>query len=390
MTAVPASASDVSRTKRSESLLSDEVEGERMSRSAARTPWEFVALALLVLFSLVCLIFVLVGVLIPDKTTGALTVQNGFLALGPLAGSLGAIAMIWLRNRTRPAKAPLALAIALWMIGATLLGFGVFTAFTPGDRSILTNLGYSIALCLTPGGVLSLLGLGTFWYSQLRNRAEGLRSTTVIAAQTTSADSETSPDYDDLRRRAAEYRTRIRDLIREKDRAAYADHLAAINVKLGEWQQQVNRLVSRLSAFDADAVLQRDLRAVPAQIGQLEAQLDGEQDVQVRLQMQETLAGYRTQRAQLDALVSLMRRTRLQLDQTLSAMGTIYSQVQMLQAMDIDGVRARQIVADIDDQVAELNDLLLAMAEVDGSQDDAASGVSPHLPRSATDAENTS
>ena len=218
-----------------------------MFRSAARTPGEFVALALLVLFSLFCLIFVLVGMLVPDKATGVLAVQNGFLALGPLIGSLGAMAMIWWRNRARPAKAPLALAMTLWMIGATLLGFGVFTAFTPGDRTILTNLGYSISLCLTPGAVLCLLGLGTFWYSQRRKLAEDVSASTESAPQTTSVDSETAPDYEDLRRRAAEYRGRIRDLIREKDRAAYADQLAAINVKLGEWQQQVDRLVSRLS-----------------------------------------------------------------------------------------------------------------------------------------------
>ena len=127
-------------------------------------------------------------------------------------------------------------------------------------------------------------------------------------------------------------------------------------------------------------MLQRDLREVPTQIARLEAQLDGEKDAQVRLQMQETLDGYRTHQTQLDALVSLMRRTRLQLDQTLSAMGTIYSQVQMLQAMEIDGIRARQIADDIDDQVAGLSDLLAAMAEVyevpNGAEDVAASLVS--------------
>jgi hypothetical protein len=351
-----------------------------MSRSAARSPGEFAVLALLALFALFCLIFVLIGVLVPDKDTGVLAVQNGFLALGPLVGSLGAMAMIWLRNRVRPAKVALALAATLWMIGATLAGFGIFTAFSPGDRSVLTNLGYSFALCLTPGAVLSLLGLGTFWYSQRRNAAEDISSASETLPQTMSADSDPSPDYDDLRRRAAEYRGRIRDSIREKNRSPYADQLATINEKLGQWQQQVYRLVGRLSTFDADAVLQRDLREVPVQIARLEGQLDGEQDVEVRLQMQETLEGYRTHRAQLDALVSLMRRTRLQLDQTLSAMGTIYSQVQMLQAMDIDGIRARQIADDIDDQVAGLSDLLAAMAEVyevpNGAEDVAASFVS--------------
>ena len=39
-----------------------------------------------------------------------------------------------------------------------------------------------------------------------------------------------------------------------------------ITEKLVNWEQQVSRLVSRLITFDADAVIQRDLREVPAHI----------------------------------------------------------------------------------------------------------------------------
>jgi hypothetical protein len=252
------------------------------------------------------------------------------------------------------------------MIGATLSGLGIFAAFTPGDRTILANLGYSIALCLTPGAIFSLLGLGTYWYSQWRKVAPSAESATETTA--VSTDAETAPGYDEIRRRAAEYHRRIDDLIREKHRAAYAGLLTPITEKLGIWEQQLNRLISRLRTFDVDSVIQRDLREVPAHIAQLESQSEAEQDPQVRLQMQETLAGLRTHQAQLDALVSLMRRTRLQLDQTLSAMGTIYSQVQVLEALEIDGTRARRIAQDIDEQVRGLSDLLSAMADVYTSQ----------------------
>ena len=39
-----------------------------------------------------------------------------------------------------------------------------------------------------------------------------------------------------------------------------------------------------------------------------------------------------------------MKRTRLNLDDTLAAMGTVYSQLQVLNAMDIDGPTATRIV----------------------------------------------
>ena len=303
-----------------------------------RSAKEIIALVPLALFALLCLIVVIIGAVTPDKQTGQFAIQNAFLGLGPLVGSLGAMAMIWLRNRKKPAKGSLALASALWGIGATLSGFGLYTAFVPGDNSVLTNLGYSLALCLTPGAFFSALGLGTYWYSQWRKPTAGTLSTKKVAPPIDA----TASAYDDLRRRAIEYRKRITELIHERRRAAFADQLLPLIAKLDAWEQQVGRLVNRLTAFEADTVIQRDLREAPQRIAELDERLSAEPDPQVQAQMQETLDGHHAHREQLDALVSLMRRTRLQLDGTLAAMGTIYSQVQVLQAMDIDSDRARR------------------------------------------------
>ena len=80
--------------------------------------------------------------------------------------------------------------------------------------------------------------------------------------------------------------------------------------------------------------------------------------------MQRTLAGYQSQHAMLETLVRLMRRTRLMLDDTLVAMGTIYSQIRVIDASDIDNVRTTRIVEELDEQVKRLNDLLAALGDV--------------------------
>jgi uncharacterized protein YoxC len=59
-----------------------------------------------------------------------------------------------------------------------------------------------------------------------------------------------------------------------------------------------------------------------------------------------------------------MKRTRLNLDDTLAAMGTVYSQLQVLNAMDIDGPTAARIAGDVDREVERLNDLLAAVSDV--------------------------
>ena len=79
---------------------------------------------------------------------------------------------------------------------------------------------------------------------------------------------------------------------------------------------------------------------MPSNIARMEALWEAEPDPATRKQIERTLAGYKEQRAQLEALTRLMRRTRFVLDDTLASMGTIYSQVQVLDAMDIDSARS--------------------------------------------------
>jgi hypothetical protein len=80
--------------------------------------------------------------------------------------------------------------------------------------------------------------------------------------------------------------------------------------------------------------------------------------------MAETLAGYKEQQRQLDSLAALMRRTELELDETVAEIGTIYSQPQLIDAQVIDSHRATRLSADIDEQASQLSDLLEAMEDV--------------------------
>jgi hypothetical protein len=118
---------------------------------------------------------------------------------------------------------------------------------------------------------------------------------------------------------------------------------------------------------------------VPQNISRLQRQVEKEVDPGVRQQMARTLEGYQEQQVQLDALVSLMRRTRLQLDDSLASMGTIYSQVQMLDAMDLDGARAAHIAEEVEDEVDRLNDLLSAFGEVNESKTESLSDLARRI-----------
>jgi hypothetical protein len=63
-------------------------------------------------------------------------------------------------------------------------------------------------------------------------------------------------------------------------------------------------------------------------------------------------------------LDNTIQRAELQLENTLTPLGTIYSQTMLVDAKDIDNGRARRLRQEIDEEVNELNDVLLAMDEV--------------------------
>jgi hypothetical protein len=178
------------------------------------------------------------------------------------------------------------------------------------------------------------------------------------------AEPKRDPSY--YRQRAKDYRLRIQRILKSRRRGPLTDAMASAAQNVQRWEERVGQLTVRLATFEKDAIIQRDIREVPRDITRLRKLSETEIDPEIRKQMVRTLSGFEAQQGLLDTLVRLMRRTRLQLDDTLAAMGTIYSQVQVLAAMDISGPKATRIAEEIDEQVIRLNDLLSALGDAYG------------------------
>jgi len=143
--------------------------------------------------------------------------------------------------------------------------------------------------------------------------------------------------------------------------------MSGVLQKLTSWEERVGQLADRLTLYEGDELIQRDVREVPGHIARLERQLSLEAEPEMQKQIRRTLSAYEEQERQLELLARVMKRTRLNLDDTLAAMGTVYSQLQVLNAMDLDGATAARIADDVDREVERLNDLLAAMSDVYGS-----------------------
>ena len=305
--------------------------------------------------------------------------------------------------------------LLVWLIGGFLLFMGLMSLLSSIGGGAVAGLGFSFMFCLAPGAVLLFLGLAAHRARERRgqgaapgSQAEAMppppaqqKQTPVgiPAGQTAGQPSRPAPQAQaapaqraaakpepaktvrkpppdpvknpaDYRQRAIGYRRRIQSLIKSRRRGPLADLMAAILPNLEGWEARVGQLADRLVNFETDKLIQRDIKEVPSNIERMEALWEAEADPATRKQIERTLAGYKEQQAQLEALTRLMRRTRFVLDDTLASMGTIYSQVQVLDAMDIDSARAARISDEIQEQVDKLNDVLSAFSDVNQSPED--------------------
>jgi hypothetical protein len=168
----------------------------------------------------------------------------------------------------------------------------------------------------------------------------------------------------EYRQRAASYRRKIQSLIKTRRPGPIAERMTGVLAKLKSWEDRVGQLADRLTLYEKDDLIQRDIRETPGHIERLQRQLALESEPEMQRQIRRTLSAYKEQQRQLELLGKMMKRTRLNLDDTLAAMGTVYSQLQVLNAMDIDGPTAARIAGDVDREVERLNDLLAAVSDV--------------------------
>lgn len=164
---------------------------------------------------------------------------------------------------------------------------------------------------------------------------------------------------------ALDYRSRITTAIRERRESVLKDNLAETASQIDEWLESIYSLAQRLDRYQKEKeILERDKKRTTARVDQLQKQLQNEQDEAVRSQIQTTMENLQRQHDTILQLEKTMERAQLQLETTLSSLGTIYSQTMLVGAKDIDSGRAKRLRQEISEEVQELDNILVAMDEV--------------------------
>jgi hypothetical protein len=164
--------------------------------------------------------------------------------------------------------------------------------------------------------------------------------------------------------RALEYRDRIDEVINKSREGVLRDHLKDVSQGITAWMENVFRLAKRLDAYLRDAMIHQDLQSLPSAIENLKKRLALEDSDAVKRQISQTIAQKQIQLDNLRKLENVMERAQFQLESTITAMGTVYSQMMILDSRDVGAGRAQRLQEDIGDQVQALQDVVTTMDEV--------------------------
>lgn len=159
------------------------------------------------------------------------------------------------------------------------------------------------------------------------------------------------------------YEARFDRLLKATARAGHTAQRQHLAHQLKTWLRAVQTLGRHLASLGRDQLIRREMIAVPQAVKRLAARLAVETDPALRLELERALGYRQNQLASLEQLQRAISQADLQLESTLSLLGTIYSQILTFQSTE-QVADYQRLSTEVDDEVARLQDQLEALREV--------------------------
>ncbi len=161
------------------------------------------------------------------------------------------------------------------------------------------------------------------------------------------------------------YKTQIERVIKTTTNQHNRFQLEQLAVQLDTCTKAIREMIHRLVDLRQDDIIRHDLETVPEAITNLEIRLSNETNVATATQLERVLAVRQNQFALLEVLQNAIMQTELQLEHSLSVLGSIYSQILIGQSTN-DMADYGRLSATIDEEMHRLADQLEALSEVKG------------------------
>jgi hypothetical protein len=168
----------------------------------------------------------------------------------------------------------------------------------------------------------------------------------------------------DKLKKAEDYHQQIKATVKTQKDGILKERMQRTTGEIYDWIGNMVRLARRLDSYRIDPIIKGDREELVKSIPALEARLRQESDPRVRQQIETTLADQRRLQENIAELDNRMQRADLQLDSSLAALGTVYSQLLLVGSKEVGSDRAERLSADISNEVTSLQDVVDSINEV--------------------------
>lgn len=212
--------------------------------------------------------------------------------------------------------------------------------------------------------LLGVLAVAAVVVSTLTDRQETDKAIEELFRQEYNINGLRDKALKDKLKRAEEYHLQIKQAVASQRDGILKDRIKRTSDQVYDWIGYMVRLARRLDAYRNDPIIEGDRDELKQSIPRLESRLKQEADPRVRQQIETTLADKRRLAASIAELDNRMQRADLQLDSSLAALGTVYSQLLLVGSKEVDSDRTERLQADIKGEVTSLQDVVDSINEI--------------------------
>jgi hypothetical protein len=212
--------------------------------------------------------------------------------------------------------------------------------------------------------ILGSLGVTGIFVSSLTDAEANAKVLLELFQQQFDPDEIEDPPLRQEVESALTYQRRIETLVREQRSGVLRDRLEDTANQLSDWIANIHELASKLDAYRRDELLARERETVPEEIESLARRRDRERDPGLREELDRVLESKGKQWQTLRTLDARMEQAELRLEQSTTALSTVYSQIQLVSARDVGSGRSERLEADIREEINQLNDLISSIEEI--------------------------
>lgn len=163
--------------------------------------------------------------------------------------------------------------------------------------------------------------------------------------------------------KAMEYYAAIQSLMQTRSHASRLEFQHTLD-DISDWIGYLHELGKRIDQFEDNDLINRDRMQARQELENLNKRLKVEQDLRVQKELQEAIKLKEIQLDNLKNLEANAKRADIEMDSKLSALGTVYAQLQVIGSKKIDSSRVQRLRNEVHDQVMELQDTISAIDEV--------------------------